>query len=159
MYELLYYLFNCASQRRNFCYAVFKMKSGDNAIKKLRNWANTIDDKGNFETMQEVYGNYNIGLVRMTGVLPALFGEMFNRVNGMFFTSIGDMVVFANQASSLRTFIDEYEKRSLLITGKQFIEIKKSLPQQGNHFFFVRPAASFYIYKSVANSEWRSKAD
>ncbi len=143
----------------NNSFAIFKSKNIAQAKKSLQAISKMIDKKNNAVTKEESYNGHAIGFIRLNGVIPSLFGETFNKVNKMYYTDIEDYIVIANQASALRTFIDEYKSGLLLHKTELFKEAMKNYPLEANHFFFVRPPLAGQIFKSMANSEWKKYSD
>jgi len=143
----------------NNSFAVFKAKNIGQAKKALISISRIIDKKNNAATMEESYNGHSIGFIRLTGVLPAMFGETFNKVTKMYYTDIEDYIVFANQASGIRSFIDEYKSGLLLHKTDFFQSVTNSYPAKGNHFFYIRPQLATQIFKSMANEEWKKNLD
>ncbi|MBL0343601.1 MAG: DUF3352 domain-containing protein [Bacteroidetes bacterium] len=143
----------------NNSFAIFKTKKIGDAKNSLKTMSRIVDKKLNIKTKEETYNGHSIGFVGLTGVLPALFGESFNKVNKMYYTDIGNYIVFGNQASSLRMFIDEFDSGALLSKSEHFSPIQKQIGVGGNFLFYASPTSSTYILKSVLNSTWRSNLD
>ena len=92
----------------NNCYAVFKTKNISKAKASLKTISRIVDKKNNSKTMEESYNGHVIGLIGLNGVIPALFGDQFTKIMKMYYTDIGDYIVFGNQASAIRLYIDEH---------------------------------------------------
>ncbi len=147
------------SNYNNNSFAIFKTQNIAQAKKSLHAISKIIDKKNNTITKEESYNGHAIGFIRLNGVIPALFGETFSAVNKMYYTDIQNYIVIANQASALRTFIDEYKSGLLLHKTEFFKEAMKNYPGEANHFFFVRPPLASQIFKSMANAEWKKYSD
>jgi len=98
----------------NNSFAIFRAKNIVNAKKDLISISQVVDRKNNTATMEETYNGHAIGFIRLSGVLPALFGNMFSRITKMYYTDIDDYIVFANQPAAIRSYIDEYKAEYLL---------------------------------------------
>jgi hypothetical protein len=130
----------------NSMFAVFHTEHPDKASRTLSELTATIDKKLGENTRDENYQGHTIKLLRLKDVMPALYGDHFKRLTRLFYTVSGDHVIFANQASALRNFIDEIR------AGHIFAPYVKGLiPAQGANFMLlVRPEASLPIFRSVA---------
>lgn len=140
-------------------FAIIKAKNIIQAKKLLVGISSTIDKKNNSATMEEPYNGHGIGFINLSNVIPSLLGETFSRVSKMYYTDIEDYIVFANQASSIRSYIDEYKSGLLLYKTDFYEDASKSFPAKGNHFFFTRPALASQIFKSNANNTWKKYVD
>ncbi len=134
----------------NNSYAVVKAKKTEVAKNSLKTISRIVNTKTNSKTMEETYNGHVIGHIGLTGVLPSLLGESFNRVTKMYYTNIGEYFIFGNQASAIRLFIDEYKSGALLAKS-----VSEKLPASGNLFYFMNPTQSTYLMKSVFNSSWK----
>jgi hypothetical protein len=139
----------------NSMFAVFHTANPDKASRTLSELTAKIDKKLGESTRDENYQGHTIKFLRLTDVMPALYGNHFKRLTRMFYTISGDHVIFANQASALRNYIDEIR------AGHIFATIVKGLiPAQGANFMLlVRPEASLPIFRSVATTMWRNHSD
>lgn len=134
----------------NNCYAVIKAKKTESAKNSLKTISRIVNTKTNSKTLEESYNGHVIGHIGLTGVLPAILGESFNRVTKMYYTNIGEYFIFGNQASSIRLFIDEYKSGASLAKT-----VEEKLPGSGNLFYHLRPSQSTYLMKSVFNGTWK----
>jgi len=143
----------------NNSFGIFHAKNIKDARKKLRALSQTVDKKFNNTTLEENYNKHTIGYIRMQGVLPAMFGIPFSRITKMYYTTLNDYVVFANQASSLRSIIDDYEAGNLLRKEDGFMNKFSGMPLTGNLIFYSDVARSQYIFRSAASPKWRQLSD
>lgn len=143
----------------NNCYFILKTTNASKAKKIVQDISLSIDKKENENTLLEKYNGFSIGLIRLRGVIPALYGNTFKRVTKMYYTFIGDYVLFANQAISLRTFIDDYTSGNLLMNDPALKSVAEEMKQPGNYFVYDRIPASNYIFKSVLTNRWDKELD
>lgn len=81
------------------------------------------------------YKGYEINYVEMKGFFRLFFGKLFDQFDTPYYTFVDDYVVFSNRASSLLSFIEDYEQKSLLKNSPEF---KKALSNiQANSSIFV----------------------
>lgn len=135
----------------NNSFAVFKTKKPLDAITQLKTMSRIIDKKDNSITKEEGYNDHTIGLIKINNLLPAMFGNQFKMMTRMYYTSIGNYIVFANQASSLRSFIDDYENGSVLTKDVDFSNAIEGVSGKGSCFVHVNPASSLYLLRSVVD--------
>jgi len=143
----------------NNSFAVIKARDIKKAKKSLASMSNNINKKNNKPTKEESYNGYNIGNISLTGVLPAILGESFNKVNKMYYTMVEDYIVVGNQASAIRSFIDDFRSGLLLYKTDYFQDLNNQYADKCNHFIFVHPEFAVPIFKSMANDEWKKNAD
>ena len=143
----------------NNCFAVLKANDISKARKVLREIRVAVDKKSGNKTPEEDYNGHSIGLIRLPGVLPAMFGDVFSRVKKMYYTDIGGYIIFGNQPASIRSFIDEYESSRLLFPSENFKNDISGISANANHFFYVKPAHSQQIFKAAATASWNSFLD
>ncbi|HEX5002830.1 MAG TPA: hypothetical protein VFW78_10070 [Bacteroidia bacterium] len=144
-----------SSNYENNIYAVFKASKPALAKQKLAALSSLVDEKLGEKTQKELYQGCTIGLIRLTDVIPAIYGVHFKRLSRMYYTIIDNQVVFANQAAALRSYIDEVK------SGHTLADIFKNAnnDKKQNFFLLIKPEASIPVFKSVASAGWRSKAD
>ena len=92
-------------------------------------------------------------------MLPALFGETYSKVNKMYYTDIGNYIVFGNQASSIRMFIDEAKSGTLISKTTHFKTVLNQISEGGNILFYTSPSSASYILKSIFNNVWKANLD
>ena len=143
----------------NNCYFILKTGNASKAKKMLQALSVLVDQKQNEITKQEKYNGFSLGLIRLQGVIPALYGNVFRRINKMYYTFIGDNIVFANQAASLRSLIDDYAAGSLLVKDEEFKSVSSQLSLTANYFLYSRIPASQYLFKAVLSGEWNHQLD
>jgi hypothetical protein len=60
------------------------------------------------------YKGFEVNYVEMKGFFRLFFGNLFDRFEKPYYTYVDDYVVFSNRASSLLSFIEDYEQKNLL---------------------------------------------
>jgi hypothetical protein len=143
----------------NNSYGIFHAKDIKEARKKLRALSQAVDKKYTNSTLEESYNKHTIGYIRLQGVLPAMFGLPFSRITKMYYTTLNEYVVFANQASSLRSIIDDYEAGNLLRKEEGIMNKFSGMPLTANLIFYSDVARSQYIFRNAASSKWKQLSD
>ncbi|MEO5572019.1 MAG: DUF3352 domain-containing protein [Bacteroidia bacterium] len=143
----------------NNAYFILKTSNTAKAKKMLQSLTLLIDRKQNEKTMQEKYNNFSIGFIRLQGLIPALYGDAFKKVNKMYYTFVGDYVVFANQAGSLRMFIDNLLVENSLAKNETFKSIALRTPAEANYFLYCKNPVNNYFLKSALSGLWTHRVD
>ncbi|MFI5219856.1 MAG: DUF3352 domain-containing protein [Bacteroidia bacterium] len=133
----------------NNTYLILKTADVQKAKKTMQSICNLVNSKQNQSTWREDYDGIQIGLVRLTGLIPALFGSQFKKLNNIYFSFIGKYIVFANQPSSLHSLIDDYNEKNLLTKESSFRSVSVKLSWKTNYFYYCRLPSSRYLLKSV----------
>lgn len=89
------------------------------------------------------YKGFDVNYIEMKGFFRLFFGKMFDRFEKPYYTYIGNYVVFSNRASTLLSFIEDYEQKNRLADTPGF---KKALSHAENQstFFFYMDLPTFY---------------
>ncbi len=66
------------------------------------------------------YKGFEVKYIEMGGFFRVFFGKLFDKFEKPYYTYIGDYVVFSNKASSLLSFIEDYEQQNLLSKNEGF---------------------------------------
>lgn len=109
---------------------------------------------GEGAALQESYSGYVIRHVDRKGLLPAVFGSLFNRLNRFYYIQAGRFLVVANQASVLRALINDYKSGNLLHTQPRFKAMESSMHREGNLLFFCDIPQSEKIFAGIAAPAW-----
>lgn len=81
------------------------------------------------------YKGFEINYIEMKGFFRLFFGGLFDKFEKPYYTYLGDYIVLSNKASSLLSFIEDYEQKNLLKDDAGF---KKSLSSfDSNSTLFV----------------------
>lgn len=132
--------------------AFFSTRDTARAIKNLRQLSQLVHAKQPSRITEEKYNGHIIGLINLRDVMPALYGNVYKRLGKLFFTAIKGYVVFSNQASALRSYLDDFENRNFLFADEDKNILKKQ-SSNGNFCMYSRIPACQYIFKSIASDE------
>ncbi len=124
-------------------FAIFHTSDSTEARQALFALMKTLSARDNtVPAEEENYKGHPMGYISLRGVIPVLFGNLFSMIDKTFYTIIDNYVIFGNQASSLRSFIDDYSSRKLLINTPDYIAASENLSSR----------SSLYIYINVPHS-------
>ncbi|WP_455586674.1 toxin-antitoxin system YwqK family antitoxin [Bacteroides sp.] len=85
------------------------------------------------------YKNFEINYVEMKGFFRLFFGGLFDKFEKPYYTYIDDYVVFSNKASSLLSFVEDYEQKNLL----------KDNPGFKNAYSYLKSSSTVFLYTDV----------
>jgi len=120
---------------------------GTKNMKEARKQMEFIEKKVKSRTPVKVktviYKGFDVNYIEMKGFFRLFFGDLFDKFEKPYYTYIGDYVVFSNQASSLLSFIEDFEQKNLLANEPGF---KKALStgQNNSTLFLYADIPTFY---------------
>lgn len=85
------------------------------------------------------YKGFEINYVEMKGFFRLFFGGLFDKFEKPYYTYVDDYVVFSNKASSLLSFVEDYEQKNLL----------KDNPGFKNAFSYLNASSTVFVYADV----------
>lgn len=85
------------------------------------------------------YKDFDINYVEMKGFFRLFFGGVFNKFEKPYYTYVDDYVVFSNKASSLLSFVEDYEQKNLLKNNKGF----------KNALSYFNSSSTIFLYTDV----------
>jgi hypothetical protein len=138
----------------NHYFAIISVNNEKVCISSLLNFAKNIKNSENELDAAELYNGYTIRYLSLQGILPSIFGPIFNRVNKFYYTIIEGHLIVANQASSLRGFINDIRTKNLLVNDDRYHAMAADIPKQSNLLFYCSIPQSEAIFRAVAVPEW-----
>lgn len=85
------------------------------------------------------YKDFEINYVEMKGFFRLFFGGLFDKFEKPYYTYVDDYVVFSNKASSLLSFVEDYEQKNLL----------KDNPGFKNAYTYLNASSTVFLYTDV----------
>ena len=85
------------------------------------------------------YKGFEINYVEMKGFFRLFFGGLFDKFEKPYYTYVDDYVVFSNKASSLLSFVEDYDQKNLL----------KDNPGFKNAFSYLNSSSTVFLYTDV----------
>lgn len=85
------------------------------------------------------YKNFEINYVEMNGFFRLFFGGLFDKFDKPYYTYVDDYVVFSNKASSLLSFVEDYEQKNLLKNTSGF----------KNALSYLNSSSTIFLYADV----------
>ncbi len=133
-----------------------KTMAGEEAEGVMRGICAAVDEKEGQTTLSERYGGHRIGLLRLDGFVPLVFGQRFAILQKAYYAIIGDVLIFANQPSALRTLIDEINAQQILLNSPEFRKTLVRLGETGNLFCYVQTHQCAYLLRDYLSSSWNT---
>ena len=97
---------------------------------------------------------YEIGHLKLQGILPKLLGSPFERVQQNYYTAIGNYMVFANSIEALRHFINSYEGGKTLQGDQNYASFaENNLSSDASLYVYSNIARSPFLYSAFASEE------
>ncbi|RLT81785.1 toxin-antitoxin system YwqK family antitoxin [Bacteroides acidifaciens] len=85
------------------------------------------------------YKDFEINYVEMKGFFRLFFGKLFDKFEKPYYTYVDDYVVFSNKASSLLSFVEDYEQKNLLKNNQGFKDA----------FSYLKSSSTIFLYTDV----------
>lgn len=89
------------------------------------------------------YKDFEINYVEMKGFFRLFFGKLFDKFEKPYYTYVDDYVVFSNKASSLLSFVEDYQQRNTLKDNPGF-KYAFSYLKSGSTIFLYADMHKFY---------------
>lgn len=131
----------------NNAFAVFRAKDIELAKKSLLDLNKAITKKEKTRIKEEIYRDNAINFINLRGVYSLFFGPSFDMIDKMFYTTFGNYVVFGNQASSIRSLVDDYATGKLLIKDVAYQNLNSNISSTTNCYLYVNLARSLPMLK------------
>ena len=104
-----------------------------------------------------VYKRHKIYKVSLPAFLPALFGDLFGKVNVNCFTVLKGFVIFANRPKDLEMVIDAVIGNSTLSMDKVYVDFEGALSEKSNVFCYFNTRNAIHSLKKIMNQEISGK--
>lgn len=85
------------------------------------------------------YKDFEINYVEMKGFFRLFFGKLFDKFEKPYYTYVDDYVVFSNKASSLLSFVEDYEQKNTLEDNPGFKYA----------FSYLKSSSTIFLYADV----------
>lgn len=136
----------------------FQLKSGE----KLAALALTNGEKAN-QLLLDLSTEYKdpIRIFKEDKIPYYFFGTPFKNFKKPFYVIIDNYLVMANNASSIESFLNDYQNNKLLVNDKNYINLKNQLSPLGTISFYVSNSNSNSIFgkniKPIYDKQYQSK--
>ncbi len=148
-----------SSSYANNAFAAFRAKDIEVAKKSLHELNYAINKKEHTKIKEENYKGYTINYINLRNSLPLFFGPEFEVIDKMFYTTFGNYVVFGNQASSIRSLIDDYTTGKLLMKDPSYLTLNANIPSSANCYMYINLARSLQFIKGYFSEHLNEAVD
>ena len=90
---------------------------------------------------------------KIHGVLPVLFGKLFEGVEGTYYAVVDDYVIFANSSKALESFLKDYNNEKTLRNNNNYIAFSKNISSESNIYLYCNIKKSIGLFAKYANLE------
>ncbi len=143
----------------NNAFAVFRAKDIERAKASLHELNHAVSLKELNKVKEENYKGYTINYINLRGVLPLFFGPAFEVMDKLFYTTLGNYVVFGNQASSLRSLVDDFTGGKLLVKDAAYSNFSSNIPSSTNYYVYINLARSLQFLKGYFSEKLNDAID
>lgn len=90
---------------------------------------------------------------KIRAVLPVLFGNLFEGVEGTYYAVVDDYVIFANSSKALESFLKDYNDEKTLRNNNNYIAFSKNISSESNIYLYCNIKKSIGLFAKYANPE------
>ncbi|MDW3190919.1 MAG: DUF3352 domain-containing protein [Cytophagales bacterium] len=117
---------------------VFKAKGNAVALEKMAFLSKQIKKRTPVRFKQVDYRGYPINFMSVKGIFNLVLGKLFQYFDRPYYTIIDEYIVFSNQPSILRRFIDEYEAGNTLARVPSFQSFKEQIGEKHSALCYLQ---------------------
>ena len=99
------------------------------------------------------YKDFEINYVEMKGFFRLFFGKLFDKFEKPYYTYVDDYVVFSNKASSLLSFVEDYEQKNLLKNNQGFKDALSYMKSSSTIFLYTDMHKFYSQLKPMMNAK------
>ncbi len=108
----------------------------------------SLADTLGLKTDSSAFRGHRIYKIALPAFIPALFGELFSKVDIRCFAYLENYVVFANNVRDLETVIQSYQEQATLSHDKTFTDFDVGLPEKSNVYSYFNSYKAIHTVKS-----------
>jgi len=87
---------------------------------------------------------------KIPGVIPVLFGKLFDAVKGNYYTIVNDYVIFANSSKALDSFLKDFADAKKLSDNNNYLSFAKNIATESNIYLYCNIRKSQHIFTNYA---------
>lgn len=138
----------------NHYFGIISVKNESNCRSELIRLARDYGNNDPASNAQETYNGYTIRYLPVNSLMPDLYGPLFTKVTRFYYSVINGYLVIANQASSLRGFINDVKTKNLLASDERFKNLNAGIAPEANLRFYCSIPQSEKLFRSIAAPGW-----
>ncbi|KQC33170.1 glucosyltransferase-S [Nonlabens sp. YIK11] len=132
---------------------VFKSKDVDVSNASLQKIQEKIRKRTPVKFKAVTYRDYQINYLEIKGFFKLILGNLFERIEKPYYTTIDDYVVFSNSPKTLKLFIDAYEEDNTLEEDDYFTDFEDEFSSRSNVFVYVNTNLSMKAAQAYLTGE------
>ena len=153
-YELaLYVLEPVTPEFDQQVYALLRTRDPGAAKSHLNELAAAIAEQKGEEPLLIEYLGHEMRQIALPGLFKNLFGSLFGKVEGNYYTFLDRYVLFANTPAALRDAIVDFENQRTLDKDINYAEFSESLSSESNLYVYSNIARSPFLYQAYTSEE------
>lgn len=135
---------------------IFKSKDVDVSTASLTRIQSQIRKKTPVKFKAVTYRDYEIKYLEIKGFFKMILGNLFERIEKPYYTTIDEYVVFSNSPKTLKLFIDSFEEKKTLVRNDYFTDFEDEFDSSSNMFLYVNTNLSVTASQSFLTPDSRS---
>lgn len=135
---------------------IFKSKDVDMSTASLNKIQSQIRKKTPVKFKAVTYRDYEINYLEIKGFFKLILGNLFERIEKPYYTTIDEYVVFSNSPKTLKLFIDSFEEKKTLVRNDYFTDFEDEFDSSSNVFLYVNTNLSLAASQSFFTPDSRS---
>jgi len=100
-----------------------------------------------------LYKGHKIYRLSLPAFIPALFGELFGKVEANSFTFLKNYIIFASQPKDLNPVIDAFSDKATLDKDRVFNDFEGNLSDKSNVFSYFNTSNAIHTLKEVLSQD------
>jgi hypothetical protein len=100
-----------------------------------------------------IYKTHKIYSFLVPGVIPAVFGNLFSKLEASYYVFIDDYVIFSKDEISVKSFIDETQSGKSIEESTTYRNFSVGISDLANLYYYCNVNLSFSDIQSVLNDE------
>ncbi|MCX6292389.1 MAG: DUF3352 domain-containing protein [Bacteroidetes bacterium] len=112
-----------------------------------------IINKNNDPAKPDEYRKHPLGFINLAGLVPLFYSNLFSNISRFYYTTAGHYIVIANQSSSLKSFVDDFEDNKTLSEDASFKNAMRNAERTSSYFVYLNLERSKNIFRHYASDE------
>ena len=126
-------------------YGIFRMNDKTLADSLLQRLGNTTS--GRLQT--QAYKGHPIYALNIPHIVPGVWGNLFQGLNGSSCTFLADYLIFGNDQASLQKYIDQVISENVIEKNADYRNFSENLTDQANLCYYFNTRRSFSEFQSI----------
>ncbi len=131
------------------------IKSNDieKATSNLKFLVNQVKKRTPLKFKELNYKDHKINFLSIKGVFKVLFGNIFDKIDKPYFTTIEDYVIFSDNPNTLRLIITNYLSKNTLSNSEEFIKFNNNFDDKSCVFGYINSELLYDNFYEIADNK------